>query len=884
MSGEHPTPDGSQLFRPPVDREIEKELEFHIAMRTNDLVVRGTSPADADRIARAEIGDMTRVMNECRIIGRRRERQMNRSRAVGEITRDIAFALRLLRRRRLFAALAIVTIALGIGAVTSIFSVVDGVLLRALPFNDPSRLVAVWIAQPSLKNDPVIARLALRTVLGAEEYTALRQQATAFKNLAIWGEGSAMLVGPTTTEQVRVVQASASLLDVLGEHVVLGRGFLPDENVLNGPKVALLSWENWISRYGGDSAILGRPVVFDDATYAIVGVLPRGLRLDRTTTPAPFWTPVLQRKYDQPEYHNRSFNAVARLEPNVTTTFAEAEAARLFRATSGDTAITARVVDWQYDQTESTREPLYILLAASGLLLLIGCVNVAMLMLGEASSRERELAARIAVGASRARIIRQLLAESMTLALAGAMVGALLAWTLTRTLVAMAPSRIPGIDTAGVDLRALLFATTCAALAGVMFGLTPALSIVRQSETNLLRVGTGQSARHGRRLQRWLVATEIALSFVLLFGAVLLARSLSRLSAVDPGFTADNLIAVKLIEPSAFRRDDSRRLAYYEDAVRRLRGLPGVTAASVGANLPFAGGASSSPVEVEGRDYGSRRGPSTDQRSVVPDYFSTLGVPLRSGRFFTDADKRGSELVVILSDAAAKRDFPGEQAVGRRVRYQGQYRRIVGVVGDVRTTRLSRDAGPAIYTPLRQHEFGDLGIVIRSRADLSALVPSIRSTLNAIEQTVSVSSITPMPTLVARSYAEERYRTVIVAAFAALAAILATVGLYGVTVRAVARRTREIGIRVALGATPSRATSILMSDTLGGALVGLAFGVPLALLAAGRLSPYLFHIVPTDPLSFALVALLLVAVAVLASGLPARRASQSNPASVLKAD
>lgn len=884
MSGEHPVPPGSQLFRPPVNREIEQELEFHIAMRTSELVARGQSPADADRIARAEIGDVTSVMDECRTIGRRRERQLNRSRVLDEITRDVAFAFRLLRRRPLFAVLAIITIALGIGAATSIFSVVDGVLLRALPFNDPSRLVAVWIAQPLLKNDPVIARLASRTVLGAEEYNALRAGATAFKNLAIWGDGSAMLVGPTSTEQVRTVQASASLLDVLGEHVALGRGFLPDENVLDGPKVALLSWENWMSRYGGDSAVLGRPVVFDNATYTIVGVLPRGLRLDRTTTPAQFWTPVLQGKYDQPEYHNRSFYGVARLEPNVTTSFAESEAARLFRASSGDTTITARVVDWQYDQTESTREPLYILLAASGLLLLIGCVNVAMLMLGEASSRERELAARIAVGASRARVIRQLLAESMTLSLAGAMVGAILAWTLTRTLVAMAPSRIPGIDTAGVDLRALLFATGCAAVAGILFGLTPALSIVRQSETNLLRVGTGQSVRHGRRLQRWLVATEIALSFVLLFGAAVLARSLSRLSAVDPGFAADNLIAVKFAEPSAFRRDDSRRLAFYQDAIRRLRGLPGVSAVTAGANPPFSGGSSSSPVEVEGRDYGKRRGPSTDQRSVLPDYFSTLGVPLRAGRAFTDADDERSELVVILSEAAAKRDFPGEQAVGRRVRYQGRYRRVVGVVGDVRTARLSRDAGPAIYTPLRQYQYGDLGIVIRSRANLASFAPSIRSALNAIEPTVSVSSITPMPTLVARSYAEERYRTVIVGAFAALAAILATIGLYGVTVRAVARRTREIGIRVALGATPSRATSILMSDTLGGVLIGLAFGIPVALLAAGRLSPYLFHTMPSDPVSFVLVALLLAGVAVIASGLPARRASRSNPASVLKGD
>src|SRR6185436_14298249 len=252
MSAEHPAPDGAQLFRPPVDREIEKELEFHIAMRVKDLVARGKSIDDAQRIARAEIGDVARVMDECRTIGRRRERQMNRSRMVDEITRDVSFAVRLLRRRPLFATLAIFTIALGIGAATSIFSVVDRVLLRALPFSDPSRLVAVWIAQPSLKNDPVIARLASRTVLGAEEFSALRANATSFESVALWTNGLGMLVGPASTEQVGVVRATASLLGVLGERVALGRGFVPDENVLNGPKVALLSWENWTSRYGGD--------------------------------------------------------------------------------------------------------------------------------------------------------------------------------------------------------------------------------------------------------------------------------------------------------------------------------------------------------------------------------------------------------------------------------------------------------------------------------------------------------------------------------------------------------------------------------------------------------------------------------------------------------
>ncbi len=880
---EDQVPDGAQLFRPPVDQEIEKEVEFHIAMRARELSARGRSTAEAEQIARAEFGDMTRVIDECRTIGHRREQQMNRTRVLGELLQDVLFAARLLKRRPVFAALATLTIALGIGAATSIFSVVDGVLLRDLPFKEPSRLVAVWIAQPSLRNDPVVSRLAARTVLGAEEYVALRDGATAFRSIGLWSDGSAMLNGPAS-EPVRVVRATASLLDVLGERVVLGRGFTRDESILNGPKVALLSWENWTSRYGGDSSVIGRRVSFDDVGYTVIGVLPRGLRLDRTAEPAPFWIPALQNKYDQPSYHNRSFNAVARLRANTSAAFAEGEAARLFRAASGDSTLSARVVGWQYDQTDGSRGPLYILLAAAGLLLVIGCVNVAMLMLGESSSRERELAARIALGASRGRIVRQLLAESMTIAITGAALGAALSWGLTRTLVALAPSRIPGIDSAGVDLRALLFATACAGVAGVLSGLTPALSIARASESALLRIGVGQSARHGRRTQRWLVAAEISLSFVLLFGAALLARTLERIGAVDPGFRPHNLIAVQVTEPRAFDRDDARRVAYYEEGVRRLAALTGVVAASAGVNPPFGGRSSSSPVEVEGRVYDNRRGSSTDQRTVLPGYLSVLGVPLRAGRLFTNADDAHSELVVILSDAAAKRDFPNEPAVGRRVRYQGQLRRIVGVVGDVHTARLTRDAGPALYTPLRQYTFGDIAFVVRTSAELQTLAPALRATLSSIEPTVSVSSITPMPTLVARSYAEERYRTLIVVAFAVLAAVLACVGLYGVTVRAVAQRTREIGIRIALGATPARATRLLVSDTLTGVLVGLALGFPLALFVGRRLTPYLFRTVPADPMLLGSVLSLLAIVAIVASGVPARRAGRSNLSAVLSDD
>lgn len=868
-------------FRRSVPREVEDEFAFHLAMRARDLVARGVPAAEAERMAAAEF-DVAGTMQECRNIGHRRERSMRRARVLSELRQDLRFAFRLLRCRRAFAALAIVTIALGIGATTAIFSVVDGVLLRALPFKEPGRLAAVWIAQPSLAKDAVLARNAMSTVLGSEDYFAVRDNTPSFESIGLWGVGSTLLSTDGATERVRLVRASASLLEVLGERPMLGRGILPEETVLHGPKVALISWENWTSRYGGDSAVLGRTVRFEQGDYTIVGVLPRGLRLDRGGDPLPFWIPALQENYDQPQNHNRSFRVIARIKPGASFATAQAEASHAMRAATNDTMIYARVADWHYDQTKDARAPLTMLLAAAGLLLLIGCVNVAMLMLGESASRERELAARITLGASVSRIVRQLLAESVAIALGGAALGAALAWAMTRALLALAPTRLPGLDTVTIDVRALAFATACALAVGVFTGLGPAFSLARDGEAALLRVGSGQSSRNARRTQRWLVATEIALSFVLLVGAGLLARSLDKLSAADPGFTPGRLLVASTSQPDAFYENDERRLAFYEQGIARMRAIPGVEAVTAGTYVPFAGGWSSSPVAVEGRAYDrDHRAPSTEQHAVFADYFSILGIPLREGRAFTPGDTKGSELVAVVSEAAARRDFPGESAVGRLVKYQGKVRRIVGVVGDVHISSLTRDAAPTIYVPLTQHTDGTVDFVLRTRADLAKLTPSIRAVVRELDPTVSVAAVSPLPRLVQRSYAEERYRTVIVTAFGALAALLAAVGLYGVTLRAATRRMKEVGIRVALGATPGMATRLMMRETVGGVLLGILCGLPIALVAVRQLAPYLYRVAPRDPVVFVAVIGFLTVIAALASLAPARRAGRSNPAEVL---
>ncbi len=878
--------DEDRILPRSVDAEVREEFEFHRAMRVRDLIASGMTLDQAEERARGESANLSDVMQECRTIGQRRERRMNRSRLVAEVLQDVRFAARLLVRRRAFAVLAITVIALGVGAATSIFSIVDGVLVRALPFADPGRLMAVWLTQPNLANDPVLSRMASATVLGSREYFAVRDQVPAFESVAIWGEGRALLASDAEFHEVRTVRASASLLDVLRASPAQGRGFLHEENVLNGPDVAMIGWETWQSRFGGAGDMLGRRVVLDDRSYTIVGILPEGLRLDRTEPPADFWIPALQAEYDLPERNNRSFQAIGRLVHGASARDAEAQAARAVTAATGDTMLSVRVENWQADQTREARAPLYMLLGAAGVLLLIGCVNVAMLTLGESAARERELVSRAALGASLGRVLRQLLVESLTIAAIGAAAGAVLAWFMTRALVQLAPAGIPGIDGAAVDWRALLFAACCAAVVGVLAGLAPAISLARDSRASLLRMGQGQSARHARRTQRWLVTAEIAWSVVLLAGAGLLGRSLWQLSQVNPGFRPEQLAVVKIIVPRDFYPDDARRLAYYEQTASRLAQLPGIRTASAGAFVPFAlDGTSSSPVGVEGRVYDDRnRPPFTVQRSILPGYFDILGIPMLRGRSFTAADGDGGEPVAIISEAARLRDFPEEDPLGRRVLYQGKLRRIVGVAGDVHASSLTRAPGPAIYVPLAQHMGGTVSFIIRPERGLDGLAPMIRQAVREFDAAVSLASVEPLPSLVAQSYAAERYRTIIVAAFAILATVLAAVGLYGVTLRAVTRRTREIGIRIALGATPRMATRLLMRDTVRGVAVGVVIGLPLALLANRHMSEYLFHVSPGDVGVYVVVVGLLVTIAFVASLLPARKAGRTNPARMLSGD
>lgn len=807
---------------------------------------------------------------------------------------DLRFALRTLRRRRAFTLIAVAIMALGIGAATSIFSVVSGVLLRPLPFPGAGRLVAVWQTFPSWLKVPELARIWDLVPLSLPDFRAWQAAQTSFDAVAIWSTRRVFVGGPESPEWAQTVQASATMLQVLGLRPELGRFFLPAEDVVGGPRVAVLGHETWVARYRRDPRVLGSSILLEGVPYTVVGVLPPGVSLGAwlsyrpldTAEGAAVWTPVGQDSANAVRRDNHSFRALGRLKAGVSFERARIETDRILRDGRDPAELGVRLTDWQLDQAREVRAPLWILLAASGVLLLVACVNVATLLLGEAASRGQELAARVALGAGRVRLGRQLLTESLVLAAAGAAAGTLLAWWGTKALVALAPPVIPGLSRVHVDLRVLAFALGAAAATGVLFGLAPALMMSRTSPGTVLRSSTASSNRSRGASQRCLVALELALSVVLLVGAGLLSRSFAKLTAVNPGFRADRLLVVRVASPRALARDPVWVRELYRGGVERLAALPGVAAAAAGTVAPFSQTASGTTIEVEGRgDEPGAPQRTVQERRVTAGYFRTMEVPVRAGRTFTDADGAGAPLVAVISEAGARRDWPGASPLGRRLRIQGAWRTVIGVVADVKYRKLRSADEPTVYLPAAQQPSGSgTPFLVRTRDDPRAALPAIRAALHDVAPSAVVVGADAMPELIRRSYADERYRATLVSLFGLMAAVLAAVGMYGVTSRAVAARMREMGIRVALGATPSAVTGLAVAHTLVGVAAGVGVGLVAALAGTRVLAPYLFGVGPTDAATYAAILAFLAAVSVLASWIPARRAGRVAPAEVLRTE
>jgi putative ABC transport system permease protein len=793
---------------------------------------------------------------------------------------DVRFAVRSLRRRPVFAAVAIATIAIAIGAVTAIYSIVDGVLFRSLPFHDSGRIVAVWQTDSVSRGQPLLAAGWDRAPLDYTGFLVWRDQQTSFDGVGVWTSFESLIPGAHGPELVDGLRVSPGLFELLGVHPVLGRTFLPGEDVLGGPHVTMVSYETWQSRFGGRGDVIGSSISLWDLPFTIVGVLPRGFTLERGKPGAPYWIPAGQDQGDVGA-NNHSFQGIGRLKHGVTIEQATMETARLLGSGQTGTRSGARIEGFVRDETRDVRAPLFILLGAVALLLAIACVNVATLLLGEAMTRDVEMSARVALGASRGRIVRQLLTESLLLSAAGATVGALLAWWGTKAMVALAPPGIPGIGLATVDGRVLAVTVASAAVTGVLFGLAPALTLSESSPATLLRAGRTVRGRGG--LQRAMIAVEVALSVVLLVGTGLLTRSLDKLSVVDAGFRPDHLLDVRLAL-DAYREAGHMR-AFYMNAFSELSSLPGVVGVTGMSNSAFSGGHSSSMLLLPGESDASIREHRHEVRQhiVGDNFFATMGIAVLAGRPFTGEDRSGGPLVAVLSESAARRDFPTESAIGKRVKFHEEWYDVAGIVRDVKVTSLSGRDEPTIYTPFSQHP-QRMDLVVRTSADPAPMARSVRDALQRVAPEVAITAIDDVPSLIRRSFSEERFRAALMTLFACIAATLAAIGMYGVTSRAVARRAREVGIRIALGATTRSVVAMIVNQTLIGVAAGALAGAGAALLASRVLVPYLFGVTARDPMTYGVILGLVAIVSVLASWWPAQRAGRVEPASVLRAD
>jgi len=877
------------LRKSQAERELDEELRCHIERQTEQNIRLGMSPEEARYAARKAFGGVEQA--------KERSRDARGVRWIEELWQDLRYGARTLMKNPGFTLVAAFTLALGIGANTAIFSVINGVLLRPLAFHEPDRLFMLWTDNPAYQ-------------LGFHEFPAAnadlpewRATATSFERLAAFQTNPADLSDGGEPERVGGVEVTANLLPLLGVQPLLGRHLSTEEEQPGRDRVALISYALWRRRFGGDAEILGKTITVDGAPRAVIGVLPEGFHFPRATEMprayhlperADIWTPLAR---DAGYWLNRNQRQlvpiVGRLKAGVTQAQAQAEMdgiaerqARDYPQTHGGWRVWLTPLSNQI--VGQTRRPLLILLGAVGFLLLIACANIASLLLARAASRRREIAVRAAIGAGRARIIRQLLTESLLLATLGGGLGLLLGYWGLDLLLSFIPPTVPRLQDISLDTHVLLFTASISILTGALFGLVPAW---QASNVNLIEAlkdaGRANSAGRGIRSHNLLVTVEVALAAVLLVGAVLMLQSFQRLLAVDPGFKPDGVATFEMSLPRARYPDGGRRARFVEQALAQLSGLPGVRSVGAISNLPLSGNESMDYIAIEGAEPTPRgKEPLAEDRAITPGYFEAMGVNLVSGRDFDATDGAGKPLVSIVNETLAQRFFPEGDAVGKRIKRvlsDQDWRTIVGVVRDVRGFALEAQARPQIYHPHAQASYGAMAMV--ARADATAL-PSLRSAIQRefkqLDAELPVANYRMMPELVAKAVARPRFSALLLGLFAAAALMLTVVGLYGVVAYRVNQRTREIGIRMALGARRRNALALVigqgMRPAIAGALIGMASAFGLMRLLAGQL----YEIKPTDPATFGIVALGLLLVSLVACYIPARRATKIDPMVALR--
>ena len=883
---------------PTRELEIVEELSQHLQDQYEQALRAGATETEAEREALQDLDNPDLLSQELRQVERRvpqnpivigAERKTTMLRDIGQ---DLRYALRMLWKNPGFASVAILALALGIGANSAIFSVVNTVLLQPLPYKDPQQLVMVWENATHLgfpKNTPSPAN-----------FLDWRRQNTVFQGMAAMAWQSYNLTGRGEPERLDARRVSANLFDLLGIQPKLGRTFLPQEDT-PGAHVVILSDGLWQRRFGSDPGVIGQSVNLSGESYTIIGVMPANVALpalpDAANSHEQLWVTIAFTSAEAASRGNHYLEVIARIKPQVTLTQARAEmetiAARLAQQYPSENVRIGSVVTPLHEElVGDIRTALLVLLGAVGFVLLIACANVANLLLARAAVRQKEIALRLALGASRSRLTRQFLTESVLLAALGGGVGLLLAVGGLNVLKAFIPDTISQAQAIGIDGRIVIFTLLISFLTGGIFGLAPATQASKLDLNDSLKEGGRDSSGGGKsqRLRGLLVIGEVAISFILLIGAGLLINSFLRLRHLDPGFNADHLLTVKVTLPDTKYPGKEERSAFFSEVVRRVKPLPGVDSVAVANNLPFTYNGDSMPIGVEGRlDPPPDQRPDVVLRVVGPDYFQTMKIPLLKGRTFTDDDKAESARVVVISEQTARHFWPGENPVGKRLKpgsatEEGPWREVIGVVSDVRQNDFVK--GPKLQMYFSYHQvasFPPNALVIRTKVDPLSLAVSVRNAIWEVDKDQPVSDIRTMEEIVSTAVARQRFSMLLLGLFSALALILAAVGIYGVMSYSVTQQTREIGIRMALGAQRRDILGMTVAQGLKLVGLGLMIGLAAAFVLTRVMATLLFGISATDPLTFISISVVLLAVALLASYIPARRAMKVDPMIALRA-
>lgn len=868
--------------------DLDDELRAYLQAAIDERIAAGMSPADAAHAARVEMGSLAALKDRVHDVGWEA--------TLESVWQDVRYAVRVLRKAPGFSAAAVLTLALGIGLNTLIFSVVDATLLRPLPFPDADRLVTVW---KGAINDS-----SSRNVVSAPDYRDWKTESRSFTDMALFdsaGRGYA-LTGGGEPEQVSGVRVTAGFFSVLGVQPMLGRIFRPDEEQQGRDGVVILSYGLWIRRYAADRAIVGKTIQVDGAPRTVVGVMPRDFAFQFWSGPRQLWVPMGWTTSDAADRSANSFVCLARLASGVTIERARQEMDTIGRSLAAtypsvEAGQTVRLIPLSDVDIDAARVTLYALFAAVGLVLLIACANVANLMLARAASRGREMTIRRALGAGRARIVRQLLTESLLLGAVGGLLGLVLALAGTSGLLNLLPGYIVGLPgraiggALGLNLVVVAFTFAISLLSGGLFGLAPAIATFRTGLANAMNDAARGSTGGRGRLRYVLVASEVALTLVVLAGAAVMVVSIARLLNVDPGLDPRHVAVMDISLPQeALYYGPPTDVGFCSGLEDHVGALPGVRAVSAIAHLPLSNTGAGRAVTIEGRpDPGPGRGDGADYSVACPGILRTLGIRLAAGREFTRRDTTSSPGVALINETMATRFWPHEDAVGKRFKIgpfgsDSPWLTVVGVFADVHHWGLDSEIRPSFLRPYTQAGWPFMTIVAKTTPPPAALTSTIKGALQVVEPAHPVSDIRTMEDVVETSVSSRRFPMLLLSGFAVMAIVLAAVGIAGVVGYTVVQRTQEIGIRMALGAQAHDVLGLVLGQSIRWTFVGIGIGLAASVALLRFLTSLLYGVTPTDPRILAGVSVVLLAVACAASVLPARRASRVDPVSTLRGE